>query len=203
MTSSLESAASRIGIPRSSDDGCRTATLRLPLRAGFLEKRYPAVAVAGHFSKSVRSGAPGSGRLVALPGYVNNLGWRVGRFDAPIGNLALDKSSLPFSVRSKIPTWRRIPETESFNPHGGKPRGRQRTGEMSEEVRKGFLAILTKPFTEEAEEEFHKFGNRWWLKAGKIRGSLTRFWFRGSSRPLTIKTKLPIWPSSAIRLFRV
>ena len=37
----------------------RRTTLRQSLRAGSLEQLYPAVAVAGHFSKSVRSGAPG------------------------------------------------------------------------------------------------------------------------------------------------
>jgi len=60
VTSTLESAASRSGVPCSGDTGCPTATLRLSLRAGFREKLYPAVAVAGQFSKSVRSGAPGS-----------------------------------------------------------------------------------------------------------------------------------------------
>jgi hypothetical protein len=39
VTSALESAALRIGIPSTSDVGCPTATLRLSLRAGFLEKR--------------------------------------------------------------------------------------------------------------------------------------------------------------------
>jgi hypothetical protein len=49
-------------------------------------------------------------------------------------------------------------KTQNIHPHDGKPRGWPRPGEMTDEMRQEFLAILNKPLSGDDEEMLQRLG---------------------------------------------